>query len=87
MGGKQIIECEINWFSINHFYKTVDNKVIDFPLHLTDLTFNNLTDLTHLLTFFILLLLHTVSKIDMYGLLYLLTYSKNNKIEQISGVL
>ena len=29
-----------NCFSINHFYKTVDNKAIEFPLHLTDLTFN-----------------------------------------------
>ena len=44
MGGKETIECQINCFSINHFYKTVDNKVIEFPLHLTDLTFNNLTD-------------------------------------------
>ena len=39
------------------------------------LTFNNLTDLTHLITFFILILLHTVSKIGVYGLLYILTYS------------
>ena len=44
MGGKETSECQINCFSINHFYKTVDNKVIEFPLHLTDLTFNNLTD-------------------------------------------
>ena len=34
-----------------------------------NLTFNNLTDLTRLITFFILILLHTVSKIGMYGLL------------------
>ena len=38
-----------------------------------DLTFNNLTDLTRLITFFILILLHTVSKIGRYGLLYILT--------------
>ena len=57
LGGKETIECQINCFSINHFYKTVDNKVIKFPLHLTDLTFNNLTDLTPLITFFILALL------------------------------
>ena len=29
----------------------------------------------HLITFFILILLHTVSKIGMYGLLYILTHS------------
>ena len=40
-----------------------------------DLTFNKLTDLTLLITFFILILLHTVSKIGMYGLLYILTHS------------
>ena len=75
MDGKETIECEINCFSINHIYKTVDNKATEFPLHLTDLTFNNLTDLTHLITFFILILLHAVSKIGMYGLLYILIYS------------
>ena len=36
-----------------------------------NLTFNDLTDLAN----FILTLLHTVSKIGMYGLLYILTYS------------
>ena len=51
MGGKETIQCQINCFSINHFYKTVDNQVIiEFLLHLADLTFNNLTDLTHLVT-------------------------------------
>ena len=40
-----------------------------------NLTFINLTDLTRLITFFILTLLHSVSKIGMYGLLYILTYS------------
>ena len=41
LGGKETIECQKNCFSINHFYKTGDNKVIEFPLlHLTDLTFN-----------------------------------------------
>ena len=28
LGGKETIECQINCFSINHFYKPVDNKVI-----------------------------------------------------------
>ena len=74
LGGKETIECKINCFSINQFYKTVDNKVIEFPLHLTDLTFN-ISDLTHLITFFKLILLHTVSRTGMYGLLYILTYS------------
>ena len=40
MGGKETIECQINCFLIKHFHKTVDNKVIEFPLHSTDLTFN-----------------------------------------------
>ena len=40
MGGKETIECQINCFLIKHFYKTVDNKVIGFPLHSTDLTYN-----------------------------------------------
>ena len=35
----------------------------------------NLTDLSRLITFVILVLLHTVSKIGIYGLLYILTYS------------
>ena len=37
--------------------------------------FNDLTDLTNSIAFFILILLHTVSKIGMYGLQYILTYS------------
>ena len=40
LGGKETIECQTNCFLINHFYETIDNKVIEFPLHLTDLTFN-----------------------------------------------
>ena len=49
-------------------------KSITFNLF-KKLAFNNLTDLTHLITSFILILLHTVSKIAMYMLLYVLTYS------------
>ena len=43
MGSKETIECQINCFSINHFYKTIDNNVIEFPLDLkrgTHLGFN-----------------------------------------------
>ena len=36
--------------------------------------FNSLTDLTPLIMFFILTLLHTVSEIGMYGLLHILTW-------------
>ena len=81
MGDKEKIGCQINCFLINDFYKKVDNKVIEFLQFLTDstilndLTFNNLTDLTHLITFFLLILLHTVSKIGIYGLLYIRVYS------------
>ena len=39
------------------------------------LTLTVLTALTRLIMFFILLLLHTITKIGMYGLLYILTYS------------
>ena len=63
----------------------MDNKVLlkEISVHLTafeQLThqlniFNDLTDLTNSITFFMLILLHTVSKIGMYGLLYILTYS------------
>ena len=63
----------------------MDNKVLlkETRVHLAtfeQLTyqlniFNDLTDLTNSITFFILILLHTVSKIGMYGLLYMLTYS------------
>ena len=31
MRGKEAIECQINCFSINQFYKTVDDKAIEFP--------------------------------------------------------
>ena len=49
-------------------------KSITFNLF-NKLTFSSLTDLTPLIMFFILTLLHTVSKIGMYSLLYVLTYS------------
>ena len=52
--------------SINHFHKQWE---------ITDVTFNNLSELTGLITFFLLILLHTVNKIGVYGLLYILTYS------------
>ena len=82
MDGKETIQCQINCFSINHFYETLGNKIIEFPLLLmfhyilfNKLTFNNLTDLTHLITFFMLILSHTVRKIGMHGLLYILTFA------------
>ena len=63
----------------------MDNKVLlkETRVHLAtfeQLTyqlniFNDLTDLTNSITFFILILLHTVSKIGMYGLVYILAYS------------
>ena len=63
----------------------MDNKVLlnETRVHLTTLEqltdqlniFNDLTDLTNSTTFFILILLHAVSKIGMYGLLYIPTYS------------
>ena len=60
------------------FLQTVINKVIlKFRIPTTvngrfnNLTFNNLTDLTRLITFFILTLLHNVNKIVMYSLLYI----------------
>ena len=58
------------------FLQAVDNKVLlkEIRVHFT-LTFNDLIDLMNLITFFIPILLHTVSKIGMYGLLYILTYS------------
>ena len=67
----------------------MDNKVLlkEIRVHLTtfeQLTyqlniFNDLTDLTNSITFFLLILLHTVSKIGMYDLLYILTYSLQNR--------
>ena len=59
------------------FLKELDNKIIleEIRVHLTDLTTKHLSDLTNLIMFFILVLLDTVSKIGMYGLLYILTYS------------
>ena len=60
------------------FLQTVVNKVIlKFRIPTTvngrfnNLTFNNLTGLTRLITFFILTLLHNVNKIVMYSLLYI----------------
>ena len=63
----------------------MDNKVLlkEIRVHLTtfeQLTyqlniFNDLTDLTNSITFFMLILLHTISKIAMYGLLYIQTYT------------
>ena len=63
----------------------MDNKVLlnETRVHLTTLEqladqlniFNDLTDLTNSTTFFILILLDAVSKIGMYGLLYIPTYS------------
>ena len=63
----------------------MDNKVLlkEIRVHLTTFeqltyqlnVFNDLTDLTNSITFFILVLLHAVRKIGMYGLLYILTYS------------
>ena len=43
-------------------------KIVNVP------SASDLTDLK-MITFFILILLHTVSKIGIYGLLYILTYS------------
>ena len=54
------------------FLQTVDNKVIEFA-RFKNFTFNNLIDLTRLILLFILILFYTVSKIGMYGLLYILT--------------
>ena len=60
------------------FLQTVVNKVIlKFRIPTTvngrfnNLTFNILTGLTRLITFFILTLLHNVNKIVMYSLLYI----------------
>ena len=43
-------------------------------LNLTDLTSNDLTDLANLIRFFISILLHTVGKFGMHGVLHILTY-------------
>ena len=51
--------------SINHFHKQWETTDLTF----NSLTFNNLSELTGWITFFLLILLHTVNKIDMYGLL------------------
>ena len=79
MDGEETIKYHIN----QSFKQSVANQVIlkeiKFPQLLTkdklnNLTFDKLTNLTSLITFFIPTLLHTVSKIGMYGLLYILTY-------------
>ena len=50
------------------FLETVDKVILkEIRVHLTDLT--------NLITFFISILLHAVSKIDMKGLLYILAHS------------
>ena len=61
---------------------TAGNKDLlkEIRVHLTTFEqminiFNDLTDLTNSITFFILILLHTVSKMGMYGLQYILTYT------------
>ena len=64
------------------FLSTAGNKDLlkEIRVHLTTSEqminiFNDLTDLTNSITFFILILLHTVSKMGMYGLQYILTYT------------
>ena len=64
------------------FLSTAGNKDLlkEIRVHLTTFEqminiFNDLTDLTNSITFFILILLHTVSKMGMYGLQYILTYT------------
>ena len=47
--------------------------LVDFKIcSSVPLTFNDVTSLTNLITFFVLILLHAVSKIGMYGWLYIL---------------
>ena len=79
-----MVKKQLNVNFNQSFLQTVDNKVLlkEIRVHLTtfeQLTyqlniFNDLTDLTNSITFFILILLHTVSKIGMYHFLYILTY-------------
>ena len=42
LDGEETIGCQINCFSVNHFYKTVDNKVIEFPRMLISITYTYL---------------------------------------------
>ena len=42
MDGEETIGCQMNCFSVNHFYKTVDNKVIEFPRMLMSITYTYL---------------------------------------------
>ena len=60
MDGEETLELQFYSF----IPKMVDNKVL---LKEIRVTFNDLTDLTNLITFFIPISLHTVSKIGMYG--------------------
>ena len=59
--------------TLDHLAKLA--KFVGSNLVAVTLTFNDLTDLTYLITFFTIILLSTVSQISMYGLLYILTYS------------
>ena len=56
-------------------YGPEKNPYLDTFHVVNNLALNNLTDLTRLIRFFVLLSLHTVSKIGMYDLLYILTYT------------
>ena len=42
LDGEETIGCQINCFSVNHFCKTVDNKVIEFPRMLMSITYTYL---------------------------------------------
>ena len=81
-----MLKKQLNVSNNQSLLKTVDKSVvlteiiiatiINVHIHwFKGFEFNNLTDLTPLIMFFILTLLHTVSEIGMYGLLYILTYS------------
>ena len=59
--------------------QTVGKKMNDYiltDLSFNSLTFNNLTELTGLNTFFILTLLHTVSKIGIFRLIHFKAFLK-----------
>ena len=63
------LDQQLNVDSNQSFLETVDNKVIFKRIRVY------LTDLTNLITFSILILLHTASKIGMSNLLYILDHS------------
>ena len=80
MDVEKTIECQCQ----SIIAKTVDKSVIlteiiiamIINIHIDWFNYfalNSLTDLTPLIMFFILTLLHTVSEIGMYGLLHILT--------------